>query len=178
MSRTPFVLAAAFGLGLAALGGGHGSAEAAPPADPPSLWSIKQTHDDGSGKVQFICAGAVIRQGFARAMPQANGQPCALVNQTEAPAGVFNARCRLGTEFFHVHSVTDGDVSQDFTVKSGMQEEASAGRRFLSNLHYHKVLAACPAGWNDGDTGSPGDRTVVNAISRASHPVSPAVPAR
>lgn len=179
MSRNPLVLMAAFGFALAApsLGGEVQSAMAAPAAEPPSLWSIEKTNDAAPGKVEFICAGAVIRQGFSRAVPQANGQSCALIDQTQAPAGVFNGRCRLGTDIFALHSVTGGDVSRDFTVKSAMQEDGVAGKRFVSSLRYRRVLDSCPAGWNDGDAGSPGDMTVVNALSGAAHPVSPPVEA-
>jgi hypothetical protein len=103
---------------------------------------------------------------------------CVLLDQATAPSGVFNGRCRLGASVFGVHSVTRGDPNHDFTVKSVMQSEPEGAKRFVSTQRYRQVLASCPAGWNDGDTGFPGDRRVVNAISGAAHVVSQPITAR
>ena len=174
LSRTHIILAALFGLGLAA---GHSQAgeattRATPSAEPPSLWSIDTSQGAGATKRQLICAGAVIRQGLGRALPQANGATCALIDQAEAPSGVFTGRCRLGADIFGVHSVTRGDTNRDFTVTSEMEANSGDGRRFVSTQRYRQVLASCPVGWNDGDTAFPGDKRVVNALTGIAHPIS------
>ena len=177
MSRTHLVLAALLGLGLAGCNShaGETSTHMSPLADPPSLWSIDTSQGSGPAKRGLICAGAVIRQGLGRALPEANGVQCALIEQAAAPSGVFTGRCRLGARIFGVHSVTSGDVSHDFTVKSVMQAESGAGPRFVSTQRYRQVLASCPSGWNDGDIGAFGDQRVVNTLTGVSHPLSPPV---
>ncbi len=180
MSRTYLVLAALFGLGLAGLSvrAAETSTRAAPSAEPPSLWSIDTSESGGPAKRQLICAGAVIRQGLGRALPEANGAHCRLIDQAQTPAGVFTGRCRLGEDLFSVHSVTSGDVGHDFSVRSEMQSAANPDKQFVSTQRYRQVQASCPAGWDDGDTGFPGDVQLVNSLTGVAHAVSPPVPRR
>jgi len=174
VSGIPLVLAALSALALAGCNAGasKSSGQAAASADPPSLWSIDTSRDGGRANREFICAGAVIRQGLGRALPEAGGLPCTLIDQANSPSGVFNGRCRLGGEVFGVHSVTSGDVARDFTVNSVMQAGSGSGRRYVSSQRYRQVQSSCPSGWNDGDAGAAGAQRVVSTLTGVVHPVS------
>ncbi len=166
MKNSSSLLAAVAAAAAFAAAGAHAQAPAQDRAVPTS-WSM-QTETGGGRKTIVICADQAIEAGFARALPEVNGQPCILAGRRPVMKGeLFAARCRSGADLFDVHSVSTGDPAQDFVVDTTVQTDAQGGRRFEQQIHYRKVSSTCPKDWRVGDSGAPGDTKLVNALSGA-----------
>ena len=127
--------------------------------DPLQLWSIEVVAPERTGPIT-ICTDRFIREGFARPLPNYQGKQCAL---QEPPTIVKNRivmRCTLNDHDFLVRSVVTGDLKRDFEVDyviKGPNPDVRQVRR-------HRLIGACPQGWEIGDNTDRQGRLRKNAM--------------
>jgi hypothetical protein len=79
----------------------------------------------------------------------------------------------MDERLYRIGATRSGDESREFVVDMSVKRQDLAGPVFEQARRYRR-LGACPAGWVIGDTAAPGAKEVVNALSGARRPASPA----
>jgi hypothetical protein len=119
--------------------------------DPPRLWLAEAVHPTGRvfGAVE-VCADRALHEGFARADPEVNGQPCHAVSPIVSKPGLYAMRCEAVGQSFAVTVTSQGDLARDFKVRYALTPLESGRGPFVRTLRY-RLLGSCPAGWRVGD---------------------------
>ena len=135
--------------------------------EPPGLWSVESQDDQGKvTKTVLVCADTAVHRSFSRPMPSPNGQPCKLIDPPVVQGDRFAARCKAAGAHLDIQSVRTGDPDKDFVITVLVRGDVQQGQNLSQTLHYRR-LGECPSGWAAGDSGSPGDRKLVNSLSGA-----------
>jgi hypothetical protein len=119
--------------------------------DPPRLWLAESVRPSGQvfGAVE-VCADRGLQQGFVRANPEVNGQPCRAVSPIVSKPGLYAMRCEAVGQSFAVTVTSQGDMRRDFQVRYALTPLESGRGPFVQTLRY-RLLGSCPAGWRVGD---------------------------
>lgn len=124
--------------------------------DPPGLWLAEAI---GPSPPAFhavqVCADQGLHDGFVRADPEVNNQPCRATSPIVSRPGLYAMRCEAGGQAFAVTVTAHGDLQRDFQVRYALTPLDSGGRAYVQTLRY-RLLGPCPAGWRVGDQGRPG----------------------
>jgi hypothetical protein len=131
--------------------GGAGLAARQARIDPPRLWLAEAERPSGKvfGAVE-VCADSALHEGFARADPEVNGQPCRAVSPIVSKPGLYAMRCEAVGQSFAVTVTSQGDLGRDFRVRYALTPLETGRGPFVQTLRY-RLLGACPAGWRIGD---------------------------
>ncbi|MFI4974968.1 MAG: hypothetical protein ACHP84_10550 [Caulobacterales bacterium] len=134
------------------------------------LWRIEAVNT--AARPVFICADATIRGGFARPLPDINGQPCTVLDPPVVKPGIFVAWCESGATRAVASSGIHGDLARDFTVSTDISlrptdSTKATPKSDVRQTRRYRLIGGCPAGWAIGDSASAGDTQVVNAMSGA-----------
>lgn len=164
----PALIAAAGALNLAAcdLGDDHGRLAARQAlVDPPRLWLAEVMGPNGAPtRTVQVCADQSLRDGFARAQPEVNHQPCRATSEIVSKPGLYALRCEAVGQSFGVTVTSRGDMRRDFTVRYALTPLDSGRAAYVNTLRY-RLLGPCPAGWRIGDQAPPRRPRVANALS-------------
>jgi hypothetical protein len=133
--------------------------------DPPELWLAEALDADGrsAGAVK-VCTDHAMREGFARANAEVDGQTCAPHRDAVQRDGLYAVRCELNGHPYGLTLNRSGDPARDFSVRftltalDGTAGAAAQTRRF-------RKLGPCPAGWQVGDQARLGAARGENALS-------------
>ena len=164
----PAVAAAVGALNLAACDGG--AAEARLKArqaqlDPPHLWLAEIIGPGGTAtRVVQVCADQKLHDGFARAEPEVNHQPCRATSPVVSKPGLYALKCEAVGQSFAVTVTTQGDPGRDFTVRYALTPLDSGRGAYVNTLRY-RLLGPCPTDWRIGDEAPPRRPRVVGALS-------------
>lgn len=132
--------------------------------DPPRLWLAESLGPTGAvTRTIDVCADRGLREGFVRAQPEVNGEPCLAISPTVTKPGLYALRCEAMGQSFAVTVTTQGDPQRDFQVRYALTSLEGGRGPFVQTIHY-RVLGACPQGWDIGDQQRAG-RFVRNALS-------------
>lgn len=133
--------------------------------DPPALWRIEALDAQGQpiAAVQ-VCADRTMREGFARALPEAAGQPCLPLKDKVEQTGLFAVRCELNGRRFGLTANRSGDPERDFQVAFAMKALDGTGDG-ARQVRRFKRLGPCPSGWGIGDQARVGQTRGVNALA-------------
>ncbi|PZQ56789.1 MAG: hypothetical protein DI570_20710 [Phenylobacterium zucineum] len=133
--------------------------------DPPALWRVESYDHDGhvSGALE-VCADTTVREGFGRAGPEINGQPCVNLRGGVERPGLYAVRCQVAGRRYGVTVNKAGDPDRNFTAAIAVTALDGSGvaarqvRRFVR-------LGDCPAGWTIGDQARLDGSRGVNALA-------------
>ncbi|HEV2532649.1 hypothetical protein [Phenylobacterium sp.] len=163
----PALAAAACALNLAACDLGANDARLAArqaQVDPPRLWLAEVMGPAGTPARQVqVCADQTLRDGFARAEPEVNHQPCRATSQIVSKPGLYALRCEAVGQSFAVTVTSRGDMRRDFTVRYALTPLDTGRASYVNTLRY-RLLGPCPTGWRIGDQAPPRRPRVVNAL--------------
>lgn len=158
--RAPALAAAASALNLAACDlapGAVGLAARQAQIDPPRLWLAEAVGPSARVfRAVEICADRGLQEGFARADPEVNDQPCRATSPIVSKPGLYAMRCEAVGQSFAVAVTSQGDLQRDFKVRYALTPLETGRGPFVHTLRY-RLLGSCPAGWRIGDQG-PSDR--------------------
>lgn len=137
---------------------------AAPPP-PPQLWLAETLGDGGAvrGAVQ-VCADDKLREGFSRALPRINGEPCLVMGQPVDRPGRWAARCVAFGRRFSVVVLRAGDPAADLTVDMRLAPLETDHPSVRHVMRYRR-LSDCPTGWKIGDSAKPDGARVRNVLA-------------
>ncbi|HWA59890.1 MAG TPA: hypothetical protein VG939_00875, partial [Caulobacteraceae bacterium] len=144
---------------------------AAVASDVPQLWRVEAAEAPQSPV--FICANKPLVAGFLQALPEINGQPCAILEAPKQDGTHFIARCRTTDTMAVATSQIEGDQTKAFSVithvatRPADTTKAEPRGEFEQRRNY-RALGACPSGWTVGDSAAAGATTVTNATNGAS----------
>jgi hypothetical protein len=120
--------------------------------DPPGLWLAEALSPSGHTTRQIaVCADAKLREGFARADPEVNGEPCRAISPVVEKPGLYALRCEAVGYTFAATVTARGDLKRDFQVRYALKALDTGRGPFVQTLRY-RLVGACPAGWKIGDT--------------------------
>jgi len=133
--------------------------------DPPHLWLAEIIGPNGtvSRNVQ-VCADQKLHDGFARAQPEVNHQPCRATSPVVNKPGLYALKCEAEGRSFGVTVTSRGDPTRDFTVRYALTPLDSNSRAYVNTLRY-RLLGPCPADWRIGDQAPPRRPRVAAALS-------------
>ena len=131
--------------------------------DPPQLWRVEVIGRDGAVKAAtYVCADTNLRETFARARAEVNGQPCKDTTDPYMRPNGWALSCQVNGRPFGISATTVGDLQRDFRLEFALTElyhyrtpqdpnpvTASQVRHFLR-------MGPCPSGWSIGDQAKPG----------------------
>lgn len=130
----------------------------------PQLWLAEALDAEGKVTDQVqVCADTVLRQGFARANAEINGQTCAPFRDAVDRPGLYAVRCEIAGRRFGVTVNQTGDPETDFQIRFALTTLDGTNTTATQVRRYRKV-GACPAGWVTGDQSKPGHPRSSNAI--------------
>jgi hypothetical protein len=161
-------LAPALLLALTACGAPHTESRLAAhqaQVDPPMLWRVEALGADGRPSAALtVCADTTMREGFARATAEVEGQPCLLMKDRVEKAGLFAARCELNGQRFGLTVNRTGDPERDFQVAFALKalDGSDAGARQVRRF---KRIGPCPKDWGIGDQAKLSAARGVNALA-------------
>ena len=119
--------------------------------DPPKLWLA-----EGLGPTHWVhrrtqvCADSAMREGFARAEPEVNGQVCRATSDQVQKPGLYAMRCEALGEAFGVTVTSRGDARRDFTVRYALTSLDTGRGPFVQTVRF-RLVGPCPKGWRIGD---------------------------
>jgi len=149
------VSAAAFQLGSHGANGANGRFWQARQAatDPLQLWSIEAVPQPAGWRPALLCTDAVLRSGFAHALPQLDGRDCRPIGDPIQEPGRHALRCRLGDRTLGVSSTLKGDLSKDFVATFSISDldVIGDGHEAYRQVRRYSLVGSCPAGWLVGD---------------------------
>jgi hypothetical protein len=123
--------------------------------DPPRLWLAESLSPSGRAtRVTEVCADTKLYEGFARADPEVNGQPCRATSPVVERPGLYALRCEAIGYTFAVAVTTKGDLNRNFQVRYALTPLDAGRGPFVQTLRY-RLVGACPAGWRIGDQSKP-----------------------
>jgi len=133
--------------------------------DPPRLWLAESLGPTGAvTRTLDVCADRGLREGFARAQPEVNGEPCRAISPTVSKPGLYALRCEAMGQSFAVTVTSQGDPQRDFRVRYALTPLDRGRGPFVQTIRY-RVLGACPEGWKIGDQARPDGRRRSNVLS-------------
>ena len=119
--------------------------------DPPRLWLAQPLSPSGRViRSIAVCADNKLREGFARADPAVNGEPCRAVSPVVEKPGLYALRCEAVGYTFAATVTTRGDLRRDFQVRYALMPLDTGRGPFVQTLRY-RMVGPCPAGWKIGD---------------------------
>ncbi|MDB5441735.1 MAG: hypothetical protein JWP73_111 [Phenylobacterium sp.] len=119
--------------------------------DPPRLWLAEAVGPSGRVlRAVEVCADRRLHEGFARADPEVNDQPCRATSPIVSKPGLYAMRCEAVGQSFAVAVTSEGDLRRDFKVRYALTPLESGRGPFVQTLRY-RLLGSCPAGWRIGD---------------------------
>jgi hypothetical protein len=124
--------------------------------DPPRLWLAEAIGPSPpSFRAVQVCADRSLQDGFVRADPEVNNQPCRATSPVVSKPGLYAMRCEAVGETFAVTVTARGDLRRDFQVRYALTSLDTGREPFVQTMHY-RLIGPCPAGWRIGDQGRPG----------------------
>src|SRR5689334_22912593 len=113
----------------------------------PQLWAADVLGPSGAVyKSVRVCADSRLLEGFSRAEPAVNGEPCRAEGDVVDKPGLYALRCRIPGHRFAAVVTTRGDAARDFTVRYALTPLDSKRTAFVQTVHY-RLLGPCPAKW-------------------------------